>query len=122
MASLAPHVVGFTIRAGLLVLAGAVALTSGWPGPAGLAAQIVALAISVVLLAWWVPTDRRSPLQVRYAPLLPYGLAAMIIACGIASATCAGGVFNVLGSMAAFLRGQRHRPGRGVCSGWPTTG
>src|ERR1700733_9367016 len=43
-----------------------------------------------------------SPLRVRYAPLLPYGLAAMIIACGIASATRAGGVFNVLGSFAAF--------------------
>jgi signal transduction histidine kinase len=96
------QVVSFTVRAGLLVLTVAVAAISGWPGPAGLAAQITALAISVVLLAWWVPADRRAPLRVRYAPLLPYGLAAMIVACGIASATRAGTMFNVLGSIAAY--------------------
>jgi signal transduction histidine kinase len=107
------QVVSFTVRAGLLVLAGAVAFISGWPGPAGLAAQIAALAISAVLLAWWVPAGRRAPLRVRWAPLLPYGLAAMIIACGIASATRAGGVFNVLGGFAAFSAGSDPRPAAG---------
>ncbi len=107
------RVVAFTVRAGLLVLTGAVAFISGWPGPAGLAAQIVALAISVVLLAWWVPADRRAPLRVRYAPLLPYGLAAMIIACGIASATRAGALFNLLGSLAAFSAGSDGGPAAG---------
>ncbi len=102
--------IGFTVRAGLLVLAVVVAFTSVWPGPAGLAAQIVALAISVVLLAWWVPADRRAPLRVRYAPLLPYGLAAMIIACGIASATRVGGVFAALGALAAFSAGSDTGP------------
>jgi signal transduction histidine kinase len=101
-----PRVVNFTVRAGLLVLTGAVAVASGWPGRAGLAAQTVALAISVVVLAWWMPTNRSAPLRVRYASLLPYGLAAMIIACGIASMTRAGGVFNVLGSLAAFSAGS----------------
>ena len=91
----------------------AVAFTAGWPGPAGLAAQIVALTISVVLLAWWVPADRRAPLRVRYAPLLPYGLAAMIIACGIASATRTGGVFYLLGSLAAFSAGSDTGPAAG---------
>jgi len=108
-----PQVVAFTLRAGLIVLTGVVAFTSGWPGPAALAAQIVALAISVVLLAWWVPTDRRAPLRVRYAPLLPYGLAAMIIACGIASATRTGGVFYLLGGLAAFSAGSDTGPAAG---------
>jgi signal transduction histidine kinase len=108
-----PQVVAFTVRAGLIVLTGVVVFTSGWPGPAGLAAQIVALAISVVLLAWWVPTDRRAPLRVRYAPLLPYGLAAMIIACGIASATRTGGVFYLLGGLAAFSAGSDTGPAAG---------
>jgi signal transduction histidine kinase len=96
------QVVGVTVRASLLVLAVAVAFTSGWPGAAALAAQIAAQAISAVLLACWVPTGRGTPLRVRYAALLPYGLTAMIIACGIASATRAGTVFNLLGSLAAF--------------------
>jgi signal transduction histidine kinase len=107
------QVVGFTVRAGLIVLTGAVAFTSGWPGPGWLAAQIVALAISVVLLAWWVLAVRNAPLRLRYAPLLPYGLAAMIIACGIASATRAGSVFNVLGSLAAFSAASDASPAAG---------
>jgi signal transduction histidine kinase len=107
------QVVSFTIRAGLLVLTVAVAFISGWPGPAGLAVQIVALAISVVLLAWWVPAGRRARLRVRYTPLLPYGLAAMIIACGIASATRAGAVFNLLGSLAAFSAASDTGPAAG---------
>jgi signal transduction histidine kinase len=107
------QVVSFTVRAGLLVLTVTVAFTSGWPGPAGLAAQVIALAISVVLLAWWVPADRGAPLRVRYAPLLPYCLAAMIISCGIASATRAGPVFNVLGSLAAFSAASDTSPAAG---------
>jgi signal transduction histidine kinase len=107
------QVVNFTIRAGVLLLTVAVTFISGWPGRAGLAAQIAALAISAVLLAWWVPANRRAPLRVRYAPLLPYGLAAMIIACGFASATRAGAVFNVLGSMAAFSAASDTGPAAG---------
>jgi signal transduction histidine kinase len=107
------QIVGFTVRAGLVVLTVAVAFISGWPGPAGLAAQITALAISVVLQAWWVPASRIASLRVRYASLLPYGLAAMIIACGVASATRAGGVFNVLGSLAAFSAASDTGPAAG---------
>jgi signal transduction histidine kinase len=107
------RVAGFTVRVGLLVLTVAVAFISGWPGPAGLAAQIAALVISVVLLALWIPADRRAPLRVRYAPLLPYGLAAMIIACGIASGTAPGAVFNLLGSLAAFSAGSDTGPAAG---------
>jgi signal transduction histidine kinase len=108
-----PRVVNFTVRAGLLMLTVAVAFISGWPGPAGLAAQIVALAISVVLVGWWAPIDRIAPVRVRYAPLLPYGLAAMIISCGIASATRAGEMFNVLGSIAALSAGSDTGPAAG---------
>jgi len=39
-------VANFAIRAGLLVLAGAVAFTAGWPGGVGLAAQITALSVA----------------------------------------------------------------------------
>jgi signal transduction histidine kinase len=107
--------VGFTVRVGLLLLAVAVVAASGWPGPAALAAQIVALAISVVLqLAWWWGvTDRGAVLRVRCAPLLPYGLAAMIIACGIASGTRTGSMFNLLGSVAAFSAASDIGPAAG---------
>jgi len=107
------QVANFGVRAGLLVLTGAVALTAGWPGRAGVAAQIVALAIAAVLLAWWVPADRRAPVRVRYAPLLPYGLATMILTCGIASATRTGGVFNLLGATAALSAGSDTGPAAG---------
>jgi signal transduction histidine kinase len=107
------QVANFAVRAGLLVLTAAVAFTAGWPGPAALAAQIVALAVAAVLLLWWVPADRRAPLRARYAPLLPYGLAAMIIACGIASATRTGGVFNLLGALAALSAGSDASPAAG---------
>jgi signal transduction histidine kinase len=107
------QVANFAVRAGLLVLTAAVAFTAGWPGPAALAAQIVALAVAAVLLLWWVPADRRAPLRARYAPLLPYGLGAMIIACGIASATRTGGVFNLLGASAALSAGSDASPAAG---------
>jgi signal transduction histidine kinase len=103
----------FAVRAVLLVLTGVVAFTAGWAGRAGLAAQAVALAVAAVLQMWWVPADRRAPLRVRYAPALPYGLAAMIVACSIASATRTGGVFNLLGAMAAFSAGSDTGPAGG---------
>jgi signal transduction histidine kinase len=108
-----PQVANFAIRAGLLVLAGAVAFTSGWPGRAGLAAQVVALAIAAVLLAWWVPADWSAPLRGRYAPLLPYALAAMILTCGIASATRTGDVFTLLSGLAALSAGSNTSPAAG---------
>jgi signal transduction histidine kinase len=95
----------FAVRAGLLVLTGAVAFTGGWPGRAGLAAQVVAFAIAAVLLAGWVPAGRGAAVRVRYAPLLPYALAAMIVTCGIASVTRSGGLFNLLGALAALSAG-----------------
>jgi signal transduction histidine kinase len=112
------QVANFAVRVGLLVLTGAVAFTAGWPGRAGLAAQVVALAIAAVLLAWWVPADRVAPVRVRYAPLLPYALAAMILTCGVASATRTGGVFNLLGATAALSAGS----GTGPAAGYAVTG
>lgn len=101
------------VRAVLLVLTGAVAFTAARPGRAGLAVQVVALAVAVVVQIWWLPADRRAPLRVRYAPALPYGLAAMILACGIASMTRTGGVFNLLGAMAALSAGSTTGPAAG---------
>jgi signal transduction histidine kinase len=108
----------FAARTLLLVLTGAVAFTTGWPGRAGLAAQITALAVAAVLLAWWVPGGRRPPLRARYAPLLPYGLAAMILTCGIASVTRTGAMFNLLGASAAVSAGS----GTGTMAGYVLTG
>jgi signal transduction histidine kinase len=102
----------------LLVLTGVVAFTTGWPGRAGLAAQITALAFAAVLLAWWVPGDRRASLRARYAPLLPYGLAAMILTCGIASVTRTGAMFNLLGASAAVTAGSN----TGAMAGYAVTG
>jgi hypothetical protein len=84
----------------------------------GLAVQIAALVIAAVLLVGWVPSDRRAPLRVRYSALLPCGLAAMIIACGIASATRDGGVFNLLAASAAFSAGSDTDP----VTGYTVTG
>ncbi len=100
------QVANLAARAALLVLAGVFIFTARSPGRAGLAAQIVALAIAAVLLAWWVPAGRRAPLRVRYAPLLPYALTAMIVTCGVASATRTGGLFNLLGATAALSAGS----------------
>jgi signal transduction histidine kinase len=109
-----PRLANFAVRAGLLTLTGAVAFTAGRPGRTGLAAQVVALAIATaVLLAWWVPADRRAPLLVRYASLPPYGLAAMTISCGTASMTRTGGVFNLLGATAALSAGSDAAPAAG---------
>jgi signal transduction histidine kinase len=108
----------FAARTLLLVLTGAVAFTTGWPGRAGLAEQITALAIASVLLPWWVPGGRRLPLRARYAPLLPYGLAAMILTCGIASVTRTGAMFNLLGASAAVSAGS----GTGTMAGYALTG
>jgi len=108
----------FAARTLLLVLTGAVAFTTGWPGRAGLAAQITALAIAAVLLAWWVPGGRRPLLRARCAPLLPYGLAAMILTCGIASVTRTGAMFNLLGASAAVSAGS----GTGTMAGYAVTG
>jgi signal transduction histidine kinase len=107
------QVANFVVRAGLLVLTAAVTFSTGWPGRAGLAAQVAALVITAVLLAGWVPSSRRPPLRLRYPALLPYGLAVMIIACGIASATRNGGVFNLLAASAAFSAGSDTDPRTG---------
>ena len=103
----------FVVRAGLIVLTGAVAFTAGWPGQAGLAVLVAALAVATILLAWWVPADRMTQFRVRYAPVLPYGLAVMILTCGIASATRTGGVFNLLGVLAALSAGSTTGPAAG---------
>jgi signal transduction histidine kinase len=103
-------VVNFAVRAGLLALTVAVALTAGWPGRAGLAAQVVALVIATVMLAGWVPAHRGGPLRVRHSSLLPYGLAAMIVTCGIASATRNGAMFTLLGGAAALSAGSDTSP------------
>jgi signal transduction histidine kinase len=100
------QVANLAARAVLLVLAGVFTFTARSPGRAGLTAQIIALAIAAVLLAWWVPTGRRAPLRVRYARLLPYALAAMILTCALASATRTGGLFNLLGATAALSAGS----------------
>ena len=107
------QIANFAVRAGSLVLAGAIAFTAASPGRAGLAAQAVALVVAAVLLAWWAPTERRAPIRVRYAPLMPYGLATMIITCGIASATRTGGIFNLLAAMAALSAGSDTSPAAG---------
>jgi signal transduction histidine kinase len=107
------QVANFAVRAGLLVLAGTLTVTSRWPGRAGLGAEVAALAIAIVLLVCWVPAGRRAPLRVRYQAPLRYGLAAMVLSCGIASATRDGGVFNLLGAMAALSAGSDTEPAAG---------
>jgi signal transduction histidine kinase len=100
-------VANFAARAVPLVVAGVFTFTARSPGRAGLAAQIVALTVAAVVLVWWVPGGRWALVQVRYAPLLPYALAAMILTCGIASATRTGGTFNLLGVTAALSAGVK---------------
>jgi signal transduction histidine kinase len=105
--------VNYTVRAASLLLTGTVAFIAGRPGRAELAVQIVALAIAAVMLMWWVPADRTAPVRVRYAPALPYGLAAMIVACSIASVTRNGELFYVLGTVAAYCAGRDTSPAAG---------
>jgi signal transduction histidine kinase len=105
--------VNLTVRAALLVLTATVAFIGAWPGRAELAVQVVALAIAAIVLLWWVPADRTAPLRVRYAPALPYGLAAMILACSIASVARNGAMFYVLGTLAAFCAGRDTSPAAG---------
>jgi signal transduction histidine kinase len=112
------QIANFAVRAVLLVLVGVFTFSGGWPGRGGLAVQVVALAIAAVLLAWWVLAGRRAPVRVRYARLLPYALAAMILTCGIASATRAGGLFNLLGATAALSAGSD----MGSAAGYAITG
>jgi signal transduction histidine kinase len=103
------------VRAALLALVGAIAFGDRveHTGPAGLAAEIGALAIAAALLLAWVPANRTAPLRVRGAALLPYGLAAMIVSCGLASATSTGGVFNLLAATAALSAGSDTSPAAG---------
>jgi signal transduction histidine kinase len=105
-----PQVANFGIRAALLALTGALAFSVGWPGRAGFALQVLALVVAAAVLTWWIPSGRRAPLRVRYGRFLPYGLAAMIITCGIASVTRTGGVFNLLGATAALSAGSETEP------------
>jgi signal transduction histidine kinase len=92
-------------RAVVLALTGMVTFTAGEPGRAGLAAQVLAMAVAAVLLAWRVLAELRARVWVWYARLLPYALAGVILTSGIASATRTGGMFNLLGASATLWAG-----------------
>jgi signal transduction histidine kinase len=99
-------VANIAVRAGLLVLTAAFAFTARWPGSAGLAVQIAGLTIAAAVLAWWVSANRLPVGRVRDAPLLPYALGAVILTCGMASATHIGGLFSLLSATAAISVGS----------------
>jgi len=105
--------VNCAVRVVLAVMVGVVAFTSSWPGAADVAVEIVALsAATLVLVVWW-PTGwfaRRPTL----ATLRPYGLAAVTVLCGAASATPRGGTFNVLSFLAAVAVGSDLELGAGL--------
>lgn len=108
--------VNFAVRVVLLVVVGVVAFSGRWPGAPYAAVEIAALAVSTVVLAVWVSTDWLAP-GFKHVALSPYALGAMAIACGAASATPKGGIFNILSFLVAVAVGSDLDLGVGLAVG-----
>jgi signal transduction histidine kinase len=94
------------VRAALLVIVAYISFRAPWPGACHIAVVIVAVAAATVQLVLWAPADLAPSASLRYAFLLPYALAAVTVACGMAAATPTGGELFVLGVLAAVMAGS----------------
>jgi signal transduction histidine kinase len=100
-------VVNVAARAVGIVLVGFFTFTARWPGPGYGAAEIAAFAITVALAVPWTIAENSPGRGGRFDALLPYGLAAISLACGAAYATPSGGPLLALAFMASLSAGRR---------------
>jgi signal transduction histidine kinase len=100
-----------TARAIVLAGAGALTFLARQPDTAILAAKIAAFALSAVFIVGWELTGVRA----RRAPLLPYALGFVIVACGVLGS---GNWLIGLSCVAAAMAGSE----LGVAAGWVTAG
>jgi signal transduction histidine kinase len=95
------RIANVTICAVVLGMVSAVTFTAPWPGAADVAVQVAALGVAAIVmllraLAGWSRWTRP-----RGAFLLPYGLGAVALTCGVASVTPSGASIVYLGCVAA---------------------
>jgi signal transduction histidine kinase len=107
------RVANFAVRVVAVVFVGVATLAGRGPGAADIAVQIGALAVAIVVLAVWVPTDRLAPGGL-HSTALPYALAAMATLCAAASATPRGGPFNLLAAIGTVAAGSDLGPRPGL--------
>jgi signal transduction histidine kinase len=110
------------MRAGLLVLAGILTFKPPWPGVAvtGAApvAEVTVFAVAAVLMALWALTESTPRRRARFGVVLPYVLAFIALACGVAAALPGGNDMIIVSAIA--VAGAGSRPS--LATGWTVLG
>ena len=100
------RVANLAVRAALLVIVAFITFRHPWPGAWKGAVAVAAVTAATVQLVLWARADLGVSARLRYAFLLPYALAAVIVTCDIAAAGPIGGELMVLAVLAALMAGS----------------